>query len=116
MMRSLPSTSVAATMKNAADDGSPGTSIVYPTATAKAKKGVVKIRVLGPAPTGTVTVTIKGKTYTGTVVNGVVKVKAKKQFKKLVRKGKKKVKATVSYGGDPKVAAFSGKVVIKIKK
>ncbi|WGX99238.1 M4 family metallopeptidase [Nocardioides sp. L-11A] len=94
----------------------PGTATVAPKASAK--KGIVTIKINtagGVMPSGPVTVAIKGRTYTGTVVNGVLKVKAKKQLKKLWRQGKRKVKATVSYPGDARIAPFSGKVTIKLK-
>ncbi|WP_408899241.1 M4 family metallopeptidase [Nocardioides sp. R1-1] len=94
----------------------PGTASVSPQASAK--KGTVTIKVVtagGVTPSGLVTVTIKGRTYTGTVVDGVLKVKAKKQLRKLWRQGKRKVKATVSYPGDAKVAPFSARVRIKLK-
>ncbi|MCR1783183.1 M4 family metallopeptidase [Nocardioides carbamazepini] len=97
-------------------DVAPGTATVSPKASAK--KGTVTIMINtagGVMPSGLVTVTIKGKTYTGTVVDGVLKVKAKKQLRKLWRQGKRKVKATVSYPGDAKIAPFSGKVTIKLK-
>ena len=64
---------------------------------------------------GPVTVTIKGKQYTGTVVNGVLTIKAKKQLRKLWKQGVRKVKATVSYPGDAKIAAFTATVTIKLK-
>ncbi|MBM0127776.1 M4 family metallopeptidase [Pimelobacter simplex] len=94
----------------------PGTATVAPKASAK--KGIVKITVAtagNVALAGPVTVTIKGRTYTGTVVNGVLTVKAKKQLKKLWGQGKRKVKATVGYSGDAKIAAFTAKVTIKLK-
>ncbi len=94
----------------------PASATVAPKATAK--KGVVtfKIKVAGNAtPTGKVSVTIKGKTYKGTVSNGKLKIKAKKQLAKLWRQGKRKVNARVTYPGDAKVAAFSGKVTVKLK-
>jgi len=114
---------------NAAGKSAPATTSVVVTATpatgtatvspkASAKKGVVTIKIstsTGTPPSGLVTVTIKGKQYTGTVSNGVLKVKAKKQLKKLWKKGKRKVKATVSYPGDAKVAPFSQKITIKLK-
>ncbi|WGY04255.1 M4 family metallopeptidase [Nocardioides sp. QY071] len=93
-----------------------GTATVSPKASAK--NGIVKIKIAtagGVALAGPVTVTIKGKTYTGTVVDGVLKIKAKKQLRKLWRQGKRKVKASVSYPGDAKIAAFSAKVTIKLK-
>jgi len=93
----------------------PGTAAVVPVA--KAKKGTIKIRVVsgGPAPSGPVTVTIKRRTYTGTVVNGVLRIKAKKQLAKLQKAGKRSVRAKVRYAGDPQVAPFSGTVKVLIK-
>jgi Zn-dependent metalloprotease len=94
----------------------PGTATVSPKASAK--KGTVTISIAtagGVALAGPVTVTIKGKQYTGTVVNGVLTIKAKKQLRKLWKQGVRKVKATVSYPGDAKIAAFTAKVTIKLK-
>ncbi len=94
----------------------PGTATVSPKASAK--KGTVTISIAtagGVALAGPVTVTIKGKQYTGTVVNGVLTIKAKKQLRKLWKQGVRKVKATVSYPGDAKIAAFTATVTIKLK-
>ena len=85
---------------------------------ASAKKGVVKIGIKvksGATPTGKVTVKIKGKTYKGKVVRGVLTIKAKKQLAKLWRHHQRKVVASVRYPGDAKVAPFSGKVTVKLK-
>ncbi|WP_436701902.1 M4 family metallopeptidase [Nocardioides sp. BYT-33-1] len=97
-------------------DVAPGTATVSPKASAK--KGTVTLTITtsnGVMPSGPVTLAIKGKTYTGTAVNGVVKIKAKKQLKKLWRQGKRKVKGTVSYPGDARISPFSAKVTIKLK-
>ncbi|MBU2697550.1 M4 family metallopeptidase [Pimelobacter sp. 30-1] len=86
--------------------------------TAVAKKGVVKIGVKvksGATPSGKVKVTIKGRTYTGKVVRGVLTIKAKPQLAKLWRQHVRKVNAKVTYQGDAKVAPFAGKVTVKLK-
>jgi hypothetical protein len=86
--------------------------------TAVARKGVVRIGIKvqsGATPSGKVKVTIKGRTYTGKVSRGVLTIKARPQLAKLWRKHVRKVVATVRYGGDARVAPFSGKVKVKLK-